>query len=111
MIEAVLPKHSGPPPHCHPWDETYYVIEGEIRFVIAGQEHIVGRGDFIYAPGGTVHSFKGMSDSQAKMLIFDAPAHSEAFFQVIDKEIREIPHDLGKMPSIGEQHQVQFMTS
>ena len=28
LMEAVLPKDSGPPPHDHPWDEAYYVIEG-----------------------------------------------------------------------------------
>jgi hypothetical protein len=27
---------SGPPPHSHPWDESFYVVKGEIDFVNGG---------------------------------------------------------------------------
>src|SRR5690349_5663549 len=36
LMEVVLPKDSGPPPHHHPWDEAYYVVEGRLSFEIAG---------------------------------------------------------------------------
>jgi hypothetical protein len=26
------PEGSGPPPHCHPWDESFYVVKGDIAF-------------------------------------------------------------------------------
>ena len=32
------PGGSGPPPHSHPWDEAFYVINGEIAFGIDGSE-------------------------------------------------------------------------
>src|SRR5437868_3749053 len=38
LMEAELAKHSGPPPHHHPWDEAYYVIEGEVRFSLGDRE-------------------------------------------------------------------------
>ncbi len=28
---------SGPPPHCHDWDEAFYVISGEVNFECAGE--------------------------------------------------------------------------
>jgi quercetin dioxygenase-like cupin family protein len=109
LMEVTLPKRSGPPPHSHPWDEAYYVMEGEVRFVLAGQEQLVKAGDFVYAPGGTVHGFHGDSESPARVLIFDAPAHSEAFFRDLDKEVREMPRDIEKVPQIGNRHQVEFV--
>ena len=108
LMEAVLPKDSGPPPHDHPWDEAYYVIEGEVRFEVNGRVELVKAGDFIYAPGGTVHAFQGTSEQPARMLIFDAPAHAESFFRELEREIQEMPRDLAKAPEIGARHQVRF---
>ena len=30
------PEGVGPPPHSHPWDEAFYVIEGKVDFVLIG---------------------------------------------------------------------------
>jgi quercetin dioxygenase-like cupin family protein len=108
LMEVVLPKHSGPPPHEHPWDEAYYVVEGQVRFVVDGREELIKAGDFLYAPGGMVHSFEGQSEHPARMLVFDAPAHAESFFRAVDAQVREMPRDLGKMLEIGDLHQVRF---
>ena len=108
LMEVDVPRRMGPPPHDHPWDEAYYVLEGEVRFTINGQEQLVRAGDFLYAPGGTVHGFQGASEKAARMLIFDAPAHTEGFFRDLDREVKELPCDLAKVPAIGERHQIHF---
>jgi hypothetical protein len=28
LFELQGPEGSGPPPHCHPWDEAYYMLDG-----------------------------------------------------------------------------------
>jgi quercetin dioxygenase-like cupin family protein len=109
LMEVTLPEHSGPPPHHHPWDEAYYVVEGQVRFSIEGREELVKAGEFVYAPGGTVHAFQGASSSPARMIIFDAPAHAEAFFKDVDRNVKEFPRDVGKMLAIGAQHDIQFV--
>jgi quercetin dioxygenase-like cupin family protein len=106
---VTLPKHAGPPSHDHPWDEAYYVIEGEVRFGMDGREVLAKAGDFLYAPGGTLHSFQGASDRPARVLIFDAPAHAESFFRDVDREVKEMPRDLAKVPEIGQRHQIRFV--
>ena len=108
MMEVALPRHAGPPPHHHPWDEAYYVVEGAVDFSLDGAQRQVGAGEFVYAPGGTVHGFSGASDPPARVLIFDAPAHSEAFFREVDREVKG-PNDMGKVPGIGERHQIHFL--
>jgi quercetin dioxygenase-like cupin family protein len=109
MMEAVLPMDSGPPPHHHPWDEAYYVVSGEVRFGLGERNALLKAGDFIYAPAGTVHTFQGASKDPARLLIFDAPAHAEAFFRELGREVNEMPRDLSKVPGIGERHQVHFV--
>lgn len=108
LMEVGIPRDAGPPPHTHPWDEAYYVVTGEIRFVVDGREQLVRAGDFIYAPGGTPHGFSGVSDEPARMLIFDAPAHAESFFREVSREVQG-PADMAKVPEIGSRHQIDFL--
>jgi quercetin dioxygenase-like cupin family protein len=107
LMEVLLPRHSGPPPHDHPWDEAYYVMDGEVRFILGEQEEMVRTGDFVYAPAGTLHSFQGESENPARMLIFDAPGHAESFFREVDREVSG-PGDMAKVPEIGARHQIRF---
>ncbi|WP_151633279.1 cupin domain-containing protein [Noviherbaspirillum aerium] len=107
IMEVVLPKHAGPPPHDHAWDEAYYVTRGQVRFRLAEREQIIAAGDFLYAPGGTLHGFQGDSEEPAHMLIIDAPAHAEAFFRDVDREVKG-PDDRAKVPEIGRRNQIFF---
>ena len=108
MMEVTVPKHAGPTSHHHPWDEAYYVVEGEVRFSIGGRDQVVRPGEFVYAPGGTLHGFQGASPKPARLIIFDAPAHAESFFRDVDREVKDMPRDLAKVPAIGERHQIHF---
>jgi quercetin dioxygenase-like cupin family protein len=108
LMEVELPERAGPPPHDHPWDEAYYVVAGEVRFHLEGREQVFKSGDFIYAPAGTVHGFQGASAKPARVIIFDTPAHTEGFFRDLDREVKEMPRDLGKALAIGQRHQITF---
>ena len=79
-----------------------------MRFTLAGTQRLVGAGDFVYAPGGTVHGFQGCSEQPARVLIFDAPAHAESFFREVDREVKG-PGDLPKVPAIGRRHDIEFL--
>jgi quercetin dioxygenase-like cupin family protein len=109
LMECVVPKEAGPPAHDHPWDEAYYVLEGEVQFTVGNRNVLVRRGDFIYAPGGTLHAFQGASDHPARMLIFDAPAAAEGFFRDTEREVKVFPGDLAKLPEIGARHRLRFI--
>ncbi|HEX6633716.1 MAG TPA: cupin domain-containing protein [Usitatibacter sp.] len=109
LSEVSAPKDAGPPPHHHPWDEAYYILEGELDFTIGDEKVRVGAGDFLYAPGGTVHAFHGISEKPARLLIFDAPAAAEAFFLDVEREVQELPRDLAKVPEIGRRHKLRFL--
>ena len=109
LMEVELPRDQGPPPHDHPWDEAYYIIDGDVWFLVGDEEQIFSTGDFIYAPGGTPHSFRGAGDKPAKVLVFDAPATAEGFFRDAAREIVSFPEDLAKVPEIGARHGMHFL--
>ncbi|MGH8224065.1 MAG: cupin domain-containing protein [Woeseiaceae bacterium] len=109
LMEEEIPVGLGPPPHRHDWDEAYYVVEGALDFEIDGKSVRVVSGEFAYLPRNTVHAFKGASPSPARVLIFAVPAHSSAFFEDVNREVRTVPNDLAEMPAIGRRHGIEFM--
>lgn len=109
LMEVTLPLDAGPPPHEHPWDECYYIVDGEVRFTMGERADVFGAGDFLYAPAGTVHGFQGASTKPARVLVFDAPAAAEGFFRDVDREVRELPRDLAKVPEIAARHRMRFL--
>jgi quercetin dioxygenase-like cupin family protein len=78
MMYELLPKGSGPGPHKHTWsDETFYILDGEITFLV-GDEIKTGRtGDFLMVPRNTRHAFRVDSET-ARFLNGYTPASLEA---------------------------------
>lgn len=109
LFEEEVPLGMGPPAHRHDWDEAYYILDGQVDFVIDGETISSARGDFNHLPRGTVHGFKGASESAARVLIFASPAHGSEFFHELSEQVRTVPNDLTKIPEIGRQHGIEFM--
>jgi mannose-6-phosphate isomerase-like protein (cupin superfamily) len=86
MTEA----RGGASPHFHrSFSESFYVMEGTIRF-FNGKDWIDAvRGDFLYVPQGGIHAFSNESGEPARMLIVFAPAPPrEEYFREL-AEIRQ----------------------
>lgn len=111
LMEVTLPLGSGPPPHKHDWDEAYFVMAGEVEFVLGSERFTARSGDFVYTPGGVVHGFSGLSSEPAHLLIFDAPAHAGSFFKRVDREVKELPRDLPKVMDIGRDTGINFIAA
>ena len=108
MLNTV-PKGLGAPPHQHPWDEAFYVLQGEVEFMLNEQRHVLNIGDYVLAPANTPHAFTGLSDQEGLLIAFESPGHSHRFFQEISDTVKSLPEDLGKMPDIGQRHLVTFI--
>jgi quercetin dioxygenase-like cupin family protein len=81
LWEAIVPPGGGPPPHVHSREEEgFYVLEGEITFMIGDKRIVASAGVFANMPVGMPHSFKNESSKPAKMLISVAPAGLEKMF-------------------------------
>ena len=78
MIEQLLPKGSGPPPHKHLWsDETFYILDGTITFLLENEICTATKGAFINIARNTRHGFRVGSDT-ARFLNGYTPASMEA---------------------------------
>ena len=53
---AVPPRWDGPPLHHHDFDETFYVLDGELTFMVGDQLHEAGPSTITFAPRGTHHT-------------------------------------------------------
>jgi quercetin dioxygenase-like cupin family protein len=80
LFEFSTPKGGGPPPHRHAWDESYYVLEGEIEFTVEDRTFTTTPGGYVHVGGDAVHSLKTLSDS-ARYLMFASPAGVEHLYE------------------------------
>jgi quercetin dioxygenase-like cupin family protein len=100
------PEGAGPPPHFHPWDEAYYVLEGQID-VLLGDRHItLSAGEFVHIPGGIVHNFR-MRTATARFLSVASRAGASKFFAAFHHEITD-PSDVGKVVAVAARHEVRL---
>jgi len=108
LTQVSVPRDIGAPPHDHDFGESYYVLSGSLWLMVSGQEIVLGAGEFIHIPGGTVHSFKGISDAATQILILQAPGDAEEFFRACAREIKKIPVDLARMAELGARYGIRI---
>lgn len=86
QIESTIPPGGGPPLHRHSReDELFFVLEGNVKFHVNGQDSVAGPGASVLAPRGSVHAFRNMSAAPARMLITCLPGGLEQAFRAVDR--------------------------
>ena len=94
------PEGSGPIPHTHPWDESFYVIRGEVDFSVDRSELRAARpGDLVHVPAGTPHWFRWNRGGGA-MLSMTSRLGASRLFADIDREIAPDKPDVEKLIAI-----------
>ena len=88
QIDAVVYPGGGPPPHIHRREvEAFYILEGEITFLIDGEQLVATAGMFANVPIGVVHTFRNNTDRPARMIVTIAPAGLEELFLACGKPV------------------------
>jgi quercetin dioxygenase-like cupin family protein len=80
VVESVMAPGSGPPLHKHDFDEAFYVLEGELTFLLDGELVTLGPGSVAFAPGGEPHTFTNRGATDARYLLVCTPAGFERVF-------------------------------
>lgn len=79
-LEGLADSRMAVPLHSHTVeDETWYVLEGEIEFIVGDERRIGIPGSFVYIPRGTPHSFLIRSET-ARWFGFGTPAGLDQWF-------------------------------
>jgi mannose-6-phosphate isomerase-like protein (cupin superfamily) len=81
LFEGTVSPQLGPPLHIHHReDEFYYVLEGEFEIHDGDRTFMASAGSFVHIARGTLHRFKNVGATPAKMLVLFTPAGMENFF-------------------------------
>jgi quercetin dioxygenase-like cupin family protein len=61
-------------PHDHPFEESYYMLDGEVDVVADGDRHTLRPGDVFWTGTGCVHAFYETQGGRVRWLETSAPA-------------------------------------
>jgi quercetin dioxygenase-like cupin family protein len=88
-IDMLIPPNGGPGPHAHAnFEESFYVISGEIEVKSESGTYTATKGSFINIPkGGIIHAFKNKTSETAHLLCTVVPAGLETFFEEVGKPV------------------------
>lgn len=80
LVDIVLPPGLQVPAHIHTGqDETFYVLDGEIAFRVAGRAVTMRPGGTLFVPRGTPHEFVTTSATPARYLFLHTPGGFDDF--------------------------------
>lgn len=83
LIETRLKPGSEPPLHVHQHeDETFLVLEGELKLIAGGEERILRPGESLFAPRRIPHTFQVLTP-EVHMIGVITPAGFEEFFRAL----------------------------
>jgi quercetin dioxygenase-like cupin family protein len=82
LLRLRMPPGAGAPRHRHTLEaETLVVASGELLVELEGEERVLGAGEAIHLPVGSLHAFR--SDPGAVVDVVATPAGLEEFFRVV----------------------------
>lgn len=101
------PEGAGPPPHSHNWDESFYIIKGQVNFQCGGETSACPAGTLVHVPANTVHAFS-FGPGGAEMLEFTGEgSNAVTMFKALDREIPSGPLDVPKVVQVLSENGVK----
>ena len=86
IIESRAPYGDSPPLHVHHTeDESFCVLEGELRLRVGDDEHVLGPGGCVSAPKGVPHTYRVESRDGARWLVVTAQGDFERFVLALSR--------------------------
>jgi mannose-6-phosphate isomerase-like protein (cupin superfamily) len=103
-VEGTIRHLGGPPMHLHhAQDETFYVVEGTLRFKVGEEMFDLTSGDFAYIPRGVAHGYVNMGQEPVRGLGIFVPGGFDRFMDDVG-QLPPGPPDPDKLREVGEKH-------
>ena len=97
------PAGSGPPPHSHPWDESFFVTKGRIDFGIGSESMTASPGTLVHLPAGTEHWFR-FGEGGGEMLSMTSRLGASKFFADLAREVSPTNPSLEQLAEVAVRH-------
>ena len=94
---------TGPPPHSHDWDESFYVVKGNVEINYGDKSISANPGTLVHLRAGTIHGFRFGAGGGEMISVTGQTGHAALFFTTIDQEIPEGPLDIPKLIAVTEK--------
>lgn len=100
---------TGLPPHLHTnEDEVFKLLQGQVKFSLNDQEHILSAGDAVFCPRGIPHSWVVIGEEMAIVDLTIVPAGMEKMFVEIDA-IENQKENMDKVKAILANYQISIL--
>ena len=116
IVEILHPAGYAPPMHRHlVEDESFYIISGTALFESDGQRFTVQKGDFVFLPQGSTHTFLAGPEESFRSLVITVPAGFEIFAAEAGAPAarRELPEpepvDGPSLTAIAARHNIEII--
>jgi quercetin dioxygenase-like cupin family protein len=97
------PEGSGPPPHSHPWDESFFVTKGRIDFGIGSESMTASPGTLVHLPAGTEHWFR-FGEGGGEMLSMTSRLGASKFFADLAREVPPTNPSVERLAEVAMRH-------
>jgi quercetin dioxygenase-like cupin family protein len=93
MLESDVPPGGAFPGHVHDdYEEVFYVLAGEIQYLIDNDWTNAPAGSTVFIPPGRVHAFRNVGDEPARHLAIASPAVAMTMIEELAQaEPQELP--------------------
>lgn len=119
VVEMVVPPGCGAPPNRHPGEsESFFVLEGQLDFMLDGAPRRLVSGDNVIIPEGALHAFAATGSEPARILVLNAPGNMHVrFFTELGRPVPDDtpapapmdgPPDIARVLAVGESVGMTF---
>jgi quercetin dioxygenase-like cupin family protein len=88
---------AGPPPHSHDWDESFYVLRGQVEIHCGGTWTMLKPGALVHVPRGTVHGYRFGAGGGGMLEVSSAGGFATRMFTNVGKEFPQAGGDVPKL--------------
>src|SRR5262249_54049316 len=109
IMENTVAAHNGPPFHVHPFEESFYILEGAFLFEINGVPLDAAPGDFVHVPSNVPHVFHNTPDRDARYLLVIRPTGIEKYIAECAAHAINNPNDIATLNDLGENYGIKIL--
>jgi uncharacterized protein (TIGR02246 family) len=106
---TVPPGFASPYHTHHQEDEAFYVLEGEVAFVLDGKWTSAGPGTYLFGPRGIPHGFQVEGTAPAHMMLLCSPGGFEKFVLELSEPMTDTPPgppDMAKLIEVAAKYKI-----
>lgn len=112
MFEGLVNPGAIEPVHFHPAeDETFYVLEGVLTFLVGEAWREAPAGTVVYVPRGVVHGFRNEAATPARVLCIDVPGglHEGLFAALSELQPPASPEEGAALVALARRHGTEIL--